>query len=70
MVDQYDETDDSIETENPLPEKTSQNRKTIGDIEDREDFLQWWEERGQKGRKPRDKAGGRHQKNRDRQTDD
>jgi hypothetical protein len=52
------------------PRKTVQQPKPIGDHEDREDFQQWSEERGQRGRKPRNKAGGRHQKNRGRRTDE
>jgi hypothetical protein len=42
------------------------HRRSI-DPDDREDYEQWRKERGRRGRKRRDKAGGRHQKGRERE---
>ena len=69
-MDRYQDTDDGIEMENHSTGKTKRRLGPTIDLEDREDSEQWWEERGQRGRKPRDKAGGRHQKNRSRRSDD
>ena len=39
------------------------------DPDERDEYRDWREERGSRGRKPRDKAGGRHEKRRRRDRD-
>jgi hypothetical protein len=40
------------------------------DADERDDLKDWLEERGARGRKRRDKAGGRHERTRQRELDD
>jgi hypothetical protein len=61
---------DDEEGHDRVDEEPRPKRRPDLDTDDVMDFEQWRKERGQRGRKRRDKAGGRHRKNRDRWTDD
>jgi hypothetical protein len=62
--DDWDEPDD--ERDEPLPDR---KRRRSVPTDERAEYEAWRSERGSRGRKRRDKAGGRHETSRLRRSD-
>jgi hypothetical protein len=54
------------ESDDDISETDQLSHRPMVDREERDEYAEWRQERGKRGRKLKDKAGGRHRRRRDR----